>query len=251
MNPTNGEILSLASYPTFDPNLFSQRIGTPEGRREANALLRDTRNPLYNRAIKGRYPPGSTWKIPMAMSGLEAGRDHGQELEPRVRRRHHHRQQVHALHGQPRRAARPLRHPGLVRRLLLPPRPQDEARRHPEDGRGLRAEQEDGRRSAARAGELDALARVQGAASTRRDPEWRDIDTVYASFGQVLRVRHAAGDAARGRRHRHGREALRPAPAEGGAGGGGGRPLRGAARASASRAPSRRSSPSRSRTTSW
>ena len=73
MNPTNGEILTLASYPTFDPNLFSQRISTPEGRREANALLRDTRNPLYNRAIKGRYPPGSTWKIPMAVAGLEQG----------------------------------------------------------------------------------------------------------------------------------------------------------------------------------
>ncbi|HEX8557894.1 MAG TPA: penicillin-binding protein 2 [Pyrinomonadaceae bacterium] len=73
INPNNGEILSLASYPTFDPNLFSQRIGTPEGRREANALLRDPLTPLFNRAIRGRYPPGSTWKIPMAMSGLEQG----------------------------------------------------------------------------------------------------------------------------------------------------------------------------------
>jgi len=73
MDPNNGEILAMASYPTFDPNLFSQRISTPEGRREANALLRDPLFPLFNRAIRGRYPPGSTWKIPMAMAGLEQG----------------------------------------------------------------------------------------------------------------------------------------------------------------------------------
>ncbi|MDT7688486.1 MAG: penicillin-binding protein 2 [Acidobacteriota bacterium] len=73
MEPQSGEILAMASYPTFDPNLFSQRIGTPEGRKEANALLRDPTTPLFNRAIRGRYPPGSTWKIPMAVAGLQQG----------------------------------------------------------------------------------------------------------------------------------------------------------------------------------
>src|SRR5919112_950239 len=73
MQPQSGEILAMASYPTFDPNLFSQRIGTPEGRKEANALLRDPLTPLFNRAIRGRYPPGSTWKIPMAVAGLQQG----------------------------------------------------------------------------------------------------------------------------------------------------------------------------------
>jgi penicillin-binding protein 2 len=73
MNPQNGEILAMASYPTFDPNLFSQRISTPEGRAEANALLKDPLTPLFNRAIRGRYPPGSTWKIPMAVAGLQQG----------------------------------------------------------------------------------------------------------------------------------------------------------------------------------
>lgn len=73
MDPNNGEILAMASYPTFDPNLFSQRISTPEGRTEARALMRDPLTPLFNRAIRGRYPPGSTWKIPMAMAGLEQG----------------------------------------------------------------------------------------------------------------------------------------------------------------------------------
>jgi penicillin-binding protein 2 len=71
MDPNNGEILALASYPTFDPNLFSQRISSKEGRAEYNALLKDPKTPLVNRAIQGRFPPGSTWKIPMAVAGLQ------------------------------------------------------------------------------------------------------------------------------------------------------------------------------------
>ena len=73
LDPNNGEILALASYPTFDPNLFTHRIATKRGRAEYAALLRDPDTPLYNRAIRGRYPPGSTWKIPMALAGLQQG----------------------------------------------------------------------------------------------------------------------------------------------------------------------------------
>ena len=73
LDPNNGEILALASYPTFDANLFTQRITTKKGRAEYAALLNDPDTPLYNRAIRGRYPPGSTWKIPMALAGLQQG----------------------------------------------------------------------------------------------------------------------------------------------------------------------------------
>jgi penicillin-binding protein 2 len=73
MDPNNGEILALASYPTFDANLFTQRIATKKGRAEYAALLHDPDTPLYNRAIRGRYPPGSTWKIPMAIAALQQG----------------------------------------------------------------------------------------------------------------------------------------------------------------------------------
>ena len=72
-DPNNGEILALASYPTFDPNLFSQRITTKEGRAEYAALLSNPETPLLNRAVQSRYPPGSTWKIPMAVAGLKQG----------------------------------------------------------------------------------------------------------------------------------------------------------------------------------
>ena len=73
LDPNNGEILALASYPTFDANLFTQRITTKSGRAEYAALLRDPDTPLYNRAIRGRYPPGSTWKVPMAIAALQQG----------------------------------------------------------------------------------------------------------------------------------------------------------------------------------
>src|SRR5436190_16166605 len=73
MDPNNGEILAMASAPTFDPNLFSQRITTKEGRAEYQKLLNDPDDPLLNRAIKGKYPPGSTWKPLMATAGLKQG----------------------------------------------------------------------------------------------------------------------------------------------------------------------------------
>ena len=73
LDPNNGEVLALASAPTFDPNLFSQRITTKAGRAEYVGLLNDPDKPLINRAIQSRYPPGSTWKIPMAVAGLQQG----------------------------------------------------------------------------------------------------------------------------------------------------------------------------------
>jgi penicillin-binding protein 2 len=73
MDPNNGEIMAMASAPTFDPNLFSQRITSKGGRAEYAALKTDPKTPLLNRAIQGRYPPGSTWKVPMAVAGLQQG----------------------------------------------------------------------------------------------------------------------------------------------------------------------------------
>src|SRR6266852_4546060 len=73
MDPNNGEIFALASAPTFDPNLFSQRITTKDGRAEYQKLLTDPDKPLIDRAIQGKYPPGSTWKPLMATAGLQQG----------------------------------------------------------------------------------------------------------------------------------------------------------------------------------
>jgi len=73
MNPNNGEILAMASAPSFDPNAFVSRSATPEGRKEITAYYKNQERPLLNRAIQGRYPPGSTWKIPESIAALQQG----------------------------------------------------------------------------------------------------------------------------------------------------------------------------------
>ena len=69
MNPQNGEVLVMVSAPAFDINLFVDGISV---RNYAN-LRDDWRRPLFNRAISGTYPPGSTIKPVMALAGLETG----------------------------------------------------------------------------------------------------------------------------------------------------------------------------------
>jgi len=73
MDPNNGEIFAMASAPSFDPNVFVRGSSTPEGRKQIAAYWQDEQRPLYNRAIQGRYPPGSTWKIPESVAALQQG----------------------------------------------------------------------------------------------------------------------------------------------------------------------------------
>lgn len=73
MDPNNGEMLAMASLPSFDPNIFVQGSKTPEGRKQIAAYWQDEKRPLYNRAIQGRYPPGSTWKLPESVAALQQG----------------------------------------------------------------------------------------------------------------------------------------------------------------------------------
>ncbi|OIP82035.1 MAG: penicillin-binding protein 2 [Rhodobacterales bacterium CG2_30_65_12] len=69
MDPRNGDILALASAPTFDPNKFVRGITT----KDYNALLEDPYRPLPNKASQGIYPPGSTFKMMTALAALDAG----------------------------------------------------------------------------------------------------------------------------------------------------------------------------------
>ena len=73
LDPNTGEIFALASAPSYDPNVFTQGSKTPEGRKQIAAYWQDEKRPLYNRAIQGQYPPGSTWKIPESMGALQQG----------------------------------------------------------------------------------------------------------------------------------------------------------------------------------
>ena len=70
MDPRNGEVLGMGSYPTFDPNVFAR----PLKQSVFNGLnSTDTGAPLVNRAIDGLYPIGSTMKLITAVAGLESG----------------------------------------------------------------------------------------------------------------------------------------------------------------------------------
>jgi penicillin-binding protein 2 len=73
MNPNNGEILAMVSRPAFDPNIFSQRAKTPEGKEDIRELYEDPDKPLYNRVIQGAFPPGSTWKLLTTIAALSEG----------------------------------------------------------------------------------------------------------------------------------------------------------------------------------
>ncbi len=187
MEPSTGEVLVLASYPTFDPNLFSQRITTKEGKAEYGALLNDPETPLLNRAIQSRYPPGSTWKIPMAVAGLKQGAitlDHsnlicgggitignkftrcmGNHGSPDIKAAI-----THSCDGYFYRLGLKMGIDGIVEMV-------DEFDLNKRTGIDLPNEVVSWTPS------REFKRRMQP-----RDPEWRDIDTVYSSFGQVYDI---------------------------------------------------------------
>src|ERR1700716_101081 len=69
MDPHTGEILAMASRPTFDPNDFAVRVS----RDEWNKLVNDPDKPLLNKAIQAQLAPGSTFKIIMSVAGWQEG----------------------------------------------------------------------------------------------------------------------------------------------------------------------------------
>jgi penicillin-binding protein 2 len=186
-DPNNGEVLALASAPTFDPNLFSQRITTKAGRAEYAALLNDPEKRLINRAIQSRYPPGSTWKIPMAISGLKQGaitlehsnlvcgggitignkftRCMGNHGSPDIKTAI-----THSCDGYFYRLGLKMGIDGIVQMV-------DDFDLNKRTGIDL-------------PNEIVSFtpSREFKRKNWPRDPEWRDIDTVYASFGQVYDI---------------------------------------------------------------
>lgn len=69
MDPRNGEVIALSSLPAYDPNAFAAGID----RETWNALNTDSLRPLTDRALQGRYSPGSTFKMTVAAAALEEG----------------------------------------------------------------------------------------------------------------------------------------------------------------------------------
>jgi penicillin-binding protein 2 len=69
MDPFSGDVIAFVSTPAFDPNLFARGLT----RAQYLALTEDPTRPMYDRALRGVYPPGSTVKPIFAMAGLETG----------------------------------------------------------------------------------------------------------------------------------------------------------------------------------
>ncbi len=69
MDAANGEILALVSSPSYDPNAFSDN----RQRSELENYFHDAASPLLNRVVNSHFPPGSVFKIPVAIAGLEGG----------------------------------------------------------------------------------------------------------------------------------------------------------------------------------
>jgi len=69
IDTTNGDVMALASSPSFDPNSFVLGISGAE----YSELNTNEYRPLYNKAVSGAYPPGSTFKMVVALAALEAG----------------------------------------------------------------------------------------------------------------------------------------------------------------------------------
>jgi penicillin-binding protein 2 len=69
MDVANGDVLLLASHPSYDPHEFARGISGPAWR----ALLNNHRAPLTNKAVSGMYSPGSTYKMMVALAALENG----------------------------------------------------------------------------------------------------------------------------------------------------------------------------------
>ena len=69
IDPSNGDVLAFVSQPNYDPNLFVNGIG----QLAYSALRDDKHRPLFNRALVGQYPPGSTIKPLVALAGLQYG----------------------------------------------------------------------------------------------------------------------------------------------------------------------------------
>ena len=68
LDPRNGDILAMASVPSYDPNVFIPSISATDWKH----INKDETNPMVNRAISA-YAPGSTYKIPIALAGMRAG----------------------------------------------------------------------------------------------------------------------------------------------------------------------------------
>ena len=173
MDPKTGEVLAFTSVPSYDPNAFAAGID----RATWASLNTDDLKPLQDRAIQGRYPPGSTFKMAVATAALEEGvitpdfkvycPGHADVLRPIV-------PVLAAQRPGPRHHRSAPGDREVVQRLLLHRRQHGRHRQDPQVGDAARPRREDRHRSAERDAGAGAVAgvearAVQGEVVRRRD----------------------------------------------------------------------------------
>ena len=168
MDPHTGEVLAFTSVPAYDPNAFA---AGPVDRATWASLNSDELKPLQDRAIQGRYSPGSTFKMAVATAALEEG-----VITPDFKvycpghatffgRSFQCSLPDGRGHGTHRSA------PGdraFVQRLLLHRRQHGRHRQDPQVGDAARTRREDRHRSAQRSAGAGAVSRVEAASGSRR-----------------------------------------------------------------------------------
>ena len=192
IDPYDGEVYALGSYPSFDANLFAK----PIDQKTYEALnSEDNGAPLFNRAISAGYPTGSTFKPITAFAAVDSGiitPDHRAPGRRRVRvRRPRVQERRRRRVRQPRAGPRD---PGLLRRVLLPARRPGERARPGDPGVGAQARlRQADRASTSPASTAASCPTASGATASTRSTQVREE-------GQDPRGHH--GGALRVRRHR-------------------------------------------------
>ena len=191
MGVYSGELLALVSTPSFDPNAFHLGFDS----RQWRALTRHPRAPLVHRAISGQYAPGSTFKMIVALAGLEAGDDPGRSPGVLLRPNGIRRPLLPLLEeGRPRRVVVAPRHRAILRYPFLRRRAPRRHRPYRRDGRAVRLRSSHRYRHRRRGGRPRAEPRMDAASPRPALASGRD-----AVIGN--RSGLPAGHAAATRRH--------------------------------------------------
>ena len=155
MDPHTGEILAMASRPTFDPNQFSVHLTKSYW----NEILNNPDHPLLNKAIQAQLAPGSTFKIIMSVAGLQEGL--AQNMHVMCNGGADFYGHFFWLRPPPRHGRHRQRHPLLLRHLLLHARQPPRHRHHRQIRHLARPLAEDRHRPARRGHRHHALHRVE------------------------------------------------------------------------------------------
>ena len=193
----NGEVLAMATNPSFDPSLFNSGVSQAQWAEWAH----DKRTPLINKATRGLYAPGSTFKMAVAMAALESRSDHaGRHVQLPGLFRPGRRAVPLLAQGRARHAGPARRPEEQLRRVLLRGGATHRHRPHRGDGEPVRPGHRAGDRPAGRAHRPDPDARVAHRAGPSLEPRRHR----RRGHRPGLHPGHAAAarDLCRARRHR-------------------------------------------------